>query len=54
MSNLILNVRFGRWFLQWARDPFHPGGSRWRLDRPALRKPRPREPWFEIYEAPWL
>jgi hypothetical protein len=54
MSNCILNVRFGGWFVQLLRDrPYlrvseHPGhgrfggyrmGADWR--------------WFELYEAPW-
>lgn len=51
MSNLILNIRFGRWFLQLARDKPYPRGSRWRWAR--FEGPRPRERWFEVYEAPW-
>lgn len=54
MSNLILNVRFGGRFLQLARQARHPGASRWSWTKPPLRKPSPGEPWFQIYEAPWL
>lgn len=50
MSNLIINLRFGRWFLQLSRDKPYPGGSRWSWRR--VSGPRPKEPWFECYAFP--
>ena len=52
MSNLILNIRFGGWFLQLSRDRPYPGGSRWSLTKPKFRKPLPGEPLVEVYRFP--
>jgi hypothetical protein len=52
MSNLIFNIRFGGHFFQWRR--YKPvGGRRITFDRVPGR-PGKGEPWFEIYQAPWL
>jgi hypothetical protein len=53
MSNLVFNIRFGGWFFQWRRSASLGNGRRITFERVPGRPGR-GEPWFQIYEAPWL